>query len=105
MSVKKKPSGRRERGKLPDSIEDPHWRELFDARINLDDQPDDSGSRSPRPVAHRRRSGSDRHRRKSPRKSLKQPDCKLRADRQFSANGRLGQYRRGVAAHARGINP
>ncbi len=95
MSVKKKPLVVVTR-KLPDSIET-RMRELFDARLNLDDTP-----MTPEQIAEAVRTAdvlvptvTD----EITAQLLNDPDCKLRHDRQFRQRRR--QYRRRGGACAR----
>ena len=95
MSVKKKPLVVVTR-KLPDSIET-RMRELFDARLNLDDTP-----MTPEQIAeadpHRRRAGADRHR-QDHRGDAQAARLQAAHDRQFRQRRR--QYRRHGGACAR----
>ena len=95
MSVKKKPLVVVTR-KLPDSIET-RMRELFDARLNLDDTP-----MTPEQIAEAVRTADVLVPTVTDvinEEMLKHPDCKLRHDRQFRQRRR--QYRRHGGACAR----
>ena len=94
MSVKKKPLVVVTR-KLPDSIET-RMRELFDARLNLDDTP-----LSPEQIAEAvrvgRYPGADRHRRDH-RRGSQAARLQAETDRQFRQRRRQYRRRRGACA-------